>query len=425
SGAGTSRFLWDAGTDAISWRRRSAGRRIELVLWRATADAGAAWSGAAGPLETESRAVSRGGRAVFGVPLAAGWIRWGAGFERHDVGYATPDDDPGTGSTTGASEISLFGEWHRIFADRLGVTGGLRSSLDGDAEPELEPRLSLSWMPSPRAQVGIGYSRSRQIVHSLRNEESVLDVAVPTDFLGRVDGDGGPRAKADQVNLSLRMRVSPGAEVRAGAYARRMSGLVLVAPLTAEPLAVSGFARGSGRAVGLQGSASLTGGDWQGYAAYHLGHSTRTADGAAYRPLFHRTHWGLVGVSRRVSRHLTMRARTRVGSGTPSSPVSPGFSWEASDPVLGEGDLAGIPLRVGDGLNETTLPPYARVDLGVRGAWALSVLERAGEIAAFVTVENLFGRRNLLTYRLDPEVGALRPVALRPLGLNAGVGIAF
>jgi hypothetical protein len=133
----------------------------------------------------------------------------------------------------------------------------------------------------------------------------------------------------------------------------------------------------------------------------------------------------MAGASQRVSRHVTLRAAVRAGSGAPTSRIASGFSWEASDPVLGEGDLAGTPLRVGDGINDLELPAYVRVDFGVRAGWGVRLGGRQGSVSTFLTIENLANRSNLLTYRVDPATGALLPLGAGPSALNAGVQIEF
>ena len=55
-----------------------------------------------------------------------------------------------------------------------------------------------------------------------------------------------------------------------------------------------------------------------------------------------------------------------------------------------------------------------RVDLSVRQHWHLEVAGRDASVSLFATVTNLFGRRNVLTYILDPATGAAAPVDMRP-----------
>ena len=69
------------------------------------------------------------------------------------------------------------------------------------------------------------------------------------------------------------------------------------------------------------------------------------------------------------------------------------------------------------------LPPYARFDLGLRQHWHVRPGGRDGLLAVFATYSNVFSRKNLLTYALDPATGGpvaieLRPAAFLVVGLD-------
>jgi hypothetical protein len=413
-------FSWEGATDAVSWR--APGR--ELVAWLATSSAAGKWRGSESTHALVSRVESMGARSVLGWSRASGWLRLGASLERYVVHYGVnqPDvlDSPGTRAT----EAALFGEWHASFGERLGATSALRASVLKGGDPALEPRVTVSYAPSPLTVLSVGYNRARQVLQSLRNQESVLDVAVPSEFLGHLDSEEAG-ATSDQVTMAFQARPTSEALFTVDLYARRLTGLVLVAPETPEPLAVGGFTLGDGRALGAVASAELVRDAWQASATYHLGRATRTGPTSEYRPLYQRTHWAMAGAGFRVSRRVTLRAALRAGSGGTSSPVTAGFVWEASDPVRGEGDLAGNPLRAGSQLNDVALPAYLRLDVGTHAGWEVGVRGRPAHVSVFLTVENILDRKNVLTYQLDPGTGVFLPIPLRPLALNAGLRLEY
>jgi len=205
-----------------------------------------------------------------------------------------------------------------------------------------------------------------------------------------------------------------------------MSGLVLVAPVTSEPTLVGQAETGRGSAAGLQVSLASHHDRWQALLAYQFGVARRKTIMTSYRPGFQRSHWGLAGSSFRLSRHLALRTSVWAGSGAPSSALADGFQWESSDPILGQGDLQGILIRVPGALNSLTLPPYVRVDLGVRGGWEIKRGDRATSLGFFFSVENLFDRHNPLAYRQAPGDGTrLIPIPIRSRTLNVGVRLRY
>jgi hypothetical protein len=249
-------------------------------------------------------------------------------------------------------------------------------------------------------------------------------VAVPSEFLGHLDVEEAG-ATSDQVTLAFQARPTSEVALTFDVYARRLSGLVLVAPETPEPLAVGAFTLGDGRALGAVASAELVRDAWQASVSYHLGRATRRGPTSEYRPVSDRTHWAMAGAGYRLSRHVAVRAALRAGSGGTSSPVTAGFVWEASDPVRGEGDLAGNPLRAESRLNDVPLPTYLRLDAAAHAGWDLGIRARPAHLSVFLAVENLLDRENVLTYQLDPGTGVFFPIPLRGLALNAGLRLAY
>src|SRR5439155_22640364 len=92
-----------------------------------------------------------------------------------------------------------------------------------------------------------------------------------------------------------------------------------------------------------------------------------------------------------------------------------GFEWEACN-LLDQGcEFGGSPHTGGQPLGETALPPYFRVDLGVRKQWRFDVRGNDASITLFGTVTNIFSRRNVLTYARNPSTGRLAEIEMRPL----------
>jgi hypothetical protein len=89
------------------------------------------------------------------------------------------------------------------------------------------------------------------------------------------------------------------------------------------------------------------------------------------------------------------------------------FEWEACN-LLDQGCEFGGSPQAEDGLGETRLPAYARLDLGVRKHWHVRLAGRDLMLAAYGTLTNLLGRSNVLTVVTDPDTGNRTAIEMRP-----------
>jgi hypothetical protein len=112
--------------------------------------------------------------------------------------------------------------------------------------------------------------------------------------------------------------------------------------------------------------------------------------------------------------------------GRRATAVASALEWEACN-LLDRGcEFGGSPRLATDRLGATRLPPYLRVDLGVRKHWHLRLGSRDALVAAFGTVTNVFGHRNVLTIATDPATGASAEIGMRPLApLVVGIDWQF
>ena len=99
--------------------------------------------------------------------------------------------------------------------------------------------------------------------------------------------------------------------------------------------------------------------------------------------------------------------------GRRSTGVTGAFEWEACN-LLDQGCEFGGSPQTEDALGTTTLPAYARIDLGVRRHWHLRMVGRDVMLAAYGTLTNLLGRSNVLTTATDPATGRRTPIEMRP-----------
>jgi hypothetical protein len=188
---------------------------------------------------------------------------------------------------------------------------------------------------------------------------------------------------------------------------------MLVAPGEGEPFTLGHFAIGSAAARGLSFTA--------GFATSHLGVQGSYAlqrvryqeGGTAYTPVHGATQLleGGMTVFPTATTSIKLGAIGELGRRT--TIIANGFEWEACN-IRDQGcEFSGSPSYGGEHLGGTTLPGYFRVDLGARKHWHLDLAGRHTMIAFFVTVTNLLGRTNILTYARAPNQDVVA-IEMRP-----------
>ncbi len=317
--------------------------------------------------------------------------------------------------------MSAFLEEVWLPAERWSFRLGLR----GNAGPAFgllpEPRLSLSFAPSSVILLSAGYARTRQFVQSLRNEESILDAVAGIDLPVVAGTPGVPVARSDQLTAVLEATLGPTTRLEIDAYTRWLDGLVLVAPSTSQPFALSGYETGSGRASGAAALLEHRGPRLGARVAYGVGTAVRRANGFGYHTSFERPRSLSVDVDWRVRERTRVTAGLLAAAGGPTTPIGGPFDWDQFNPLGGGGELEGSPQRSVGPLNGEHLPTYVRLDLGVRQEWAAGWLREGAALAARLDVLNVLGRRNVVAYALDPATGARRSLNLLGRSLTFGL----
>ena len=102
------------------------------------------------------------------------------------------------------------------------------------------------------------------------------------------------------------------------------------------------------------------------------------------------------------------------------------LEWEACN-LLDRGcELGGSPRHATDRLGRAKLPPYLRLDVGLRKHWHLKLGRRDALVAVFGTVTNVLGRKNVLTVVDDPATAERTEIGMRPLApLVVGIDWRF
>jgi hypothetical protein len=423
---------WATGTDALRWSSGGGSEgdtqgdtQWELRAWRTRFDALFDWA-AATQLRSSYEQLGTSAQAqrhVRGVQLTAG-----VDATKLNIGY-----DVGTSSDATAAPlvlsgspliVSMNGEARWKAADHWSFALGLRDPIIAPSGRGLEPRMSVRFAPTHRISLGVGYSRLHQYVQSLRNEESLVDalagITLPVAAGSSANGQQVPVARADQLIASFDARLTSTLALSALAYARRERGIVLVAPVSASPFATTEFATGTANAKGLSLLLERTGDRVSGELAYTLSSVSRSAGATSYTPAFAATHTLSLGVGARVWRTTTLRAAASVNSGLPASVYADPIEWAPYTPSSGSGDIAGSPQHIVGGVDGVRLPPYLRLDLGVRREWELSLFGVGAHVAGSASVMNVLGRGNALGV-IAPTTGSLQWLQLPARTIEVGL----
>ena len=272
--APSNALSWTTGTDALQWRS-GGDTQWELRAWRTRFNASFAWA---------SRTQLHSSYEQLGSSASAKWMMRGlritAGVDasRLDIAYDVNDAaDPATASLALRGSpliVSAFSDARGRLGERWTYALGLRAPVLAPSGSGLEPRLSVRFAPSSRVSLGLGYSRLHQYVQSLRNEESLVNalagITLPVAAGSTASGQTMPVAQADQITSSLDARLTSTFSLSVVAYARHETGLAMVAPVTAEPFALSTFATGDADGRGMTVTLERSGARVFGELAYSL-----------------------------------------------------------------------------------------------------------------------------------------------------------
>jgi hypothetical protein len=135
-----------------------------------------------------------------------------------------------------------------------------------------------------------------------------------------------------------------------------------------------------------------------------------------YRPDHGATHSAEAGILIFPATTSSIRLGVTAILGRRTTSVPDAFEWEACN-LLDRGcEFGGSPHYGDSPLGAAELPAYFRIDLGLRHHWHVEAAGRDAMVAAFGTISNVFGRRNVLTWAQDPASGQRVAVEMLPRG---------
>ncbi|HEV2130911.1 MAG TPA: TonB-dependent receptor, partial [Longimicrobiaceae bacterium] len=285
--------------------------------------------------------------------------------------------------------------------EKVEVRLGMRVLSAGDRGTAWMPRFGLQYQLTPRVSLSVGAGRYAQVLHSLRDEESLAASLVAYDLLAAVPEEIGLTRAEDAVVGAAWS--SPNTSLRLDLYAKRFLRLP-IAPtpdelLEAPVIVTEGFVEGEGSARGVEFLGRQRWGAAEFSLAYSFLVASRTVNGESYPPRFERRHTvdalALVPLGRRGQ----ASARFVFGSGQPYTPAIGVASPYVFDPdrklfnPLGFGDR---PVIVLGEHNAARLPHYLRVDVAARRSFERRWFGRMVTFTPFVQILNVLNTRNVL-----------------------------
>jgi hypothetical protein len=194
-----------------------------------------------------------------------------------------------------------------------------------------------------------------------------------------------------------------------------MTGLITEVSRDGDPFATGPFATGGGDARGASVDAAVSTARVGVVASYGVQRVRLDNRLGAYTPEFGATQLLEGGVIVYPTATWSISVGATSAAGRRATTASGGVEWEACNLLDAGCEFTGSPRGSAQSLGDARLPPYVRVDLGVRKHWHVSMGGREVLIAAFGTVTNVFDRRNLMTYATSASSRAPFGVAMRPL----------
>lgn len=439
SPASPDRHSFDWGGTSIAALYTAAlrsGTQLNATLWRAEFDGDATWRGTT-PLSMTSGRQSVGLQTSLVRQRPGRELRLGVDVLHDRVAYRVHDEQtdsevaPSSLADSRASSLTLYTDYTARVDTRWDVRPGARALLLASGPLLLEPRVSVAFRATPAISIGAGVARVYQTVQSLRNPESpassVFGVDLPVLALGSI-----PIGRSDEATLGVEARKGEQVRLTLDGYARRLTGLVLVAPGSGVPFALSAPSVGDGSAWGLgttfdvrrdRWTTHLTGG--VGRTQLRVRDESEGVGSLTFQPGFATTHSVTGAVGYRVGDRTTLRSAVFARWGRRTTMFDGALDWEGCDVLDGGCEIAGSPTRSVGAMAGARLPAYLRWDIGARHVWTTQLAGRAIELEAHATLRNLLDRRNVWGFTTD-GTGAPQSLKLRPLSvLTAGLDFRY
>ena len=279
-------------------------------------------------------------------------------------------------------------------SSRWEITGGLRMNyFVAGRHLRLSPRLSAAFHPRANFRLQAGYGRYHQFLSlNTLGGFSGFDIWLTT-------GGGVAPSWGDQFVTGVNWQLHPLLNLDVEGYFRTMRDLFRQDPFLADPAGMPYadlFQFGEGRAYGMEIMLQKGGGPLNGFVAYTLSRTQRRFDqlndGTFYSPKYDRTHDLNVVLNYDVS--STWRFTSVFTYATGQAYTRPVSQYRLLNPPF-----QSTPYNLLEApFNNERLPPYHRLDLGVRNRGSFFGF---ADYELMLQVINIYSRRNIWFYNFS------------------------
>jgi CarboxypepD_reg-like domain len=418
-----SYFHWGNTSIGLGWDRLVSRATLRVSGWHARSGVESTWASTASETALLSERSDIGAQAAVHLGDDVRNTVIGARVERIGTRYAT-GTNAAQALLTRVPLIALYGTYSQTLSPtwRVGAGGTLAHGANRVA---FDPFVRVHWEPLPSLSLVLAGVRTHQFVQSMRNTESVVSHVLPVDLFIGAGSSGVPVARSTQLSFTANLRASATTHFVASAYQRRLSGLVAVPAITAQPFVVDLIAIpsavGSADAHGASVEAAVATPRIALIVRYGWNDIRYRANAVQYTPEHSARHQLESGVTFAISQRTELRIGAAAIAGRRATPIIGAVEWEACN-LLDRGcEFSGTPTAASSALGSVRLPHYLRTDASVRRRWEFMSRGRRVELAAFGTLTNVLGRANVLNYASDglsPRALEMRPRAPLVVGID-------
>ena len=152
---------------------------------------------------------------------------------------------------------------------------------------------------------------------------------------------------------------------------------------------------------------------------YAFGFAARGTNAGRYRPGFAPEQAASLAVAYQLGKRTRLRSAVWLASGRRTTPITDDVGWDTRDAFSGSREVSGSPAHTLGALDGTRLPPYLRVDLGIRRTVPLP--RSRGTLTGFASLDNALGRENVAAFVIPGGTGARRDLVMLPLSAILGL----
>jgi len=411
-----NRFGWGGTSVGFEFDRPTNDRkRVTARGWRSTGDASVDWSTG---MSMRAVRVDHGAQLLLHTATPESRTTTGLEVRRSAPSYRTlppsgtvPALDLGVVNATAVASVDRWQELGGPFS----IDAGLRATLFR-RRVRASPRLGLRWAPDAKVSVATSFTLRHQYEQSLRNDQTLFAALFPADLYVGADESLVPVAEAKEVTLTALYRPYPGTSVRADVFRRNLSRILLPALQSVLPFTEGDFSIGSGSIAGASITASHSSARHVLLAVVGLQRTRYAYEDAVYTPDFAAARSLQVGVTVFPSATISLRLGAIGLFGRRTTAVGGPVDWQTCSLDNRGCQIGGSPSWRPEALGATGLPPYLRVDAGIRKHWDVALVGRRGLLAAYGSVTNLFDRGNVQTLVVAPVTGVREPLIMQGRG---------